>query len=193
MKIVLFGGAFDPPHVGHQQIVAHLLQKKIANQVWLIPTGKHQFAKNMTDSDLRIEMLEMLVESFPKKIKQKIKLEKCEIERQGVSQTYDTLKQLSKKYPQHDLSWIIGADNLGKFHLWDNYQQMTKEYKFYVYPRFNCLMKPLCAGMVPLDGVDQVKASSTTIRQRVKTGQSIDSLVTPEIRKFINQEYLYLA
>ncbi len=191
MEIVLFGGAFDPPHLGHLEITTHLLETQLADEVWLVPVGEHDFDKDMTQAEHRVKMLEMLVDDLPDKLQNKVKLETCEIEREGVSHTYETLTQLSEQYPEHRFSWLIGADNLAKFHLWKDFKPMLSEFLFYVYPRQNYSMVPLYTGMMPLADVKQVKVSSTEVRQKIVAGQSIKNLVLPKISDYIRKQQLY--
>ncbi len=193
MEVVLFGGAFDPPHLGHQQVIKHLLTNQIADQVWLVPTGVHDFDKNMSLNKHRAGMLKLLEKHLQENFKwsSRVRLEWCEFEREGVSQTYDTLKQLEKKYPQHQFTWIIGSDNLEKFHLWNDYQAILHEFGVYVYPRPGFEMKPVYEGMKPLSDAKQVKIASTAIRQRVKNHKSLSEFVLPEIENYIHEHQLY--
>jgi len=182
--IILFGGVFDPPHLGHQQVTKQLLEKNIADEVWYVPTEVHDFEKNMTDSGHRVAMLKLILQDHSR-------IELCEIERGGVSHTYDTLKQLSAKHPDINFSWVIGADNLEKFHLWYQYEQMLKEFKFYVYPRKDCAMKPLYEGMIPLQDFKEVVVSSTEIREKTKKGEPVKRLVDVGVEKYMIDNQLY--
>ncbi len=191
MEIVLFGGAFDPPHLGHLEITTHLLQTAIADEVWLVPVGEHDFDKAMIQAEHRVKMLELLEGNLPRELQNKVRVETCEIERQGVSHTYETLTQLSEQYPEHRFSWLIGADNLAKFHLWKDFKLMLSKFLFYVYPRQDYSMLPLYTGMVPLSGVKQINVSSTEVRNRARAGKSIEELVLPEIEDYIKKQQLY--
>jgi len=61
MQIALFGGTFDPPHLGHYQVVKELLQRQVTDAVWFVPVKNHPFAKKMTAANHRLAMLEILV------------------------------------------------------------------------------------------------------------------------------------
>src|SRR5215207_746315 len=98
MKIALFGGSFDPPHFGHFQIALHILEEKIADEVWFIPAKKHPFGKEMLKDTYRAVMLkELLEDSSPileaKRISSsKMKVEKYELEHPEVSYSFNTLE-----------------------------------------------------------------------------------------------------
>ena len=65
MHIALFGGAFDPPHLGHLQVIQQILQHNLADQIWVIPVGQHDFLKQMSPSKWRVVMLELLLAELP--------------------------------------------------------------------------------------------------------------------------------
>lgn len=192
MNITLFGGAFDPPHLGHLQIIISLFEQNLADEVWLVPTGVHDFDKKMSCAETRVKLLELIIGQLPEKYQLKAKIEKCELEREGVSQTAETLDELAKKYPQDRFSWVLGSDNLEKFHLWDGYQKILSNYLVYVYPRQNYPMRPLYTGMIPLTGVREVEASSTEVKKRLKISQSVMDLLPKSILDYIVEHKLYL-
>lgn len=193
MNITVFGGAFDPPHFGHLQIINTLFEQKIADEVWLVPTGVHDFDKNMQSAEKRIAMLQLLIAEFPASIQAKIKINTCELERPGVSQTYDTLTELSVLQPQDKFFWVMGSDNLAKFHLWENYQRMLTEFLVYIYPRLGFPMQPLYTGMLPLSGVEQIRVSSTKIKEILSEGliQELTEFLPPSILKYIQTQKIY--
>jgi len=183
MKIILFGGAFDPPHRGHQQVVKNILQKKIADELWYVPVGTHDFQKEMSSAEHRVAMLKLILQD-------NTRIEDCEINRPGVDHTYDTLNELSDLYPEHEFSFLIGSDNLEKFHLWGSYEKMLKRYKFYVYPRKNFPMK-LLNNMIALKNSSEIDVSSTQIRSLVENGKSVEELVGLEMAEYIKKNNLY--
>jgi len=183
MKIILFGGAFDPPHRGHQQVVHNIIQKKIADELWYVPVGTHDFQKEMSSAKHRVAMLELILQD-------KTRIEKCEINRPGVDHTYDTLNELSALYPEHEFSFLIGSDNLEKFHLWGSYEKMLERYKFFVYPRKGCLMQ-LLNNMQALTDFTEIDISSTQIRSMLADGKSIKELVSLDVGRYIENNKLY--
>lgn len=191
MKIILFGGAFDPPHLGHQHIATTLLEQKIADEVWYVPTKIHPFNKPMNLPHHRLAMLK-LIAGDPR-----VKIEMYEQERDGVSFSHETLDALAAKYPQHTFSWIVGSDRLGDFHTWvdsrgNDYKDMLAAYRFYVYPRAGFPFEPLYENMEPLKNVPEWTYSSTEVRDKVKKGESIEGFVDPAVAAYIEKHQLYL-
>lgn len=193
MKIALFGGAFDPPHLGHLQVIVNLFEKKLADEVWLVPTGTHDFQKQMQPAQIRLKMLEMLIDQIPLEYRDKVRIEQCELERKGVSHTIDTLNQLSRQYSHDDLYFVIGSDNLEKFHLWDRYQEILEKYPVIVYPRVNYRTDLIYKGMIPLTGVKQILASSTEIKKRFIKQKPVEDMLPQIILDFILENQLYLS
>lgn len=185
MKIALFGGAFDPPHVGHQQVARALLTNAIVDEVWFVPVKHHPFSKPLQATDQqRVEMLQLIVEPH-------MRIESYELASPEVSYAYYTLQALAKQYPHHSFSWVLGSDNLPAFHKWGFYEQLLEKFTVYVYPRTGSPFEPLYDNMIPLTTMPEVEASSTKVRERVKAGQPIDDLVTASVAAYIADHQLY--
>lgn len=191
MKVILFGGAFDPPHVGHLSVVQNVLAQHVADEVWYVPVRQHSFQKVMSAPADRLAMLQLLLTPG-------CRIETYELETTGVNYTFNTLDALSAKYPEHQFSWLIGSDNLASFHKWGDaygrdFRQLLATYPFYVYPRAGSPFEPLYAGMTPLKGMPVVTVSSTEVRKAIATGQPIDDLVPTAIVQYIQKHSLYTS
>ncbi len=189
MKICVFGGAFDPPHLGHQTVATEIIARKLADEVWFVPTKIHSFGKVMTAPEHRLAMLALI--QTPQ-----TKIETYELEQSGVSYTFNTLEALAKKYPEHQFSWVIGSDNLAKFHTWGDawgrdYQQLLAAFPFYVYPRHGFPFEPLYPGMTALKELPEITVSSTEVRERIAQNQSLAGFVQPAVADYINSHQLY--
>jgi nicotinate-nucleotide adenylyltransferase len=200
MKTLVFGGTFNPPHLGHQMMIEQVLSKTLADgssldQLWILPVGQHSFAKKFVSNKHRLAMLELMVDSIIEKnptLKNKIFLEKYELEHDEESQTFSTLKALSKKHPEEHFSFLIGSDNLEKFHLWNDYQLMLKEYPFYVYPRIAFEFLPFYEGMIALKDFPKMEVSSTKVRMAFKNKTSLDGLLDAKVIKYIKENKLFV-
>jgi len=184
MHIALFGGAFDPPHIAHQQVARALLEKKLVDEVWFVPVNHHPFGKEIAPNEDRELMLELIVG-------QKMRVERYELEKSGKSYSFETLEFLSQKYPQHTFSWVIGSDNLKMFHEWKEYQKLLKKYEVFVYPREQFPFEPLYPGMIALREMSQVQMRSIDIRQLLSRGESVNGLVDEKVERYILKNRLY--
>ena len=185
MRVALFGGAFDPPHIGHQRIAQTMIEHKLADEVWYVPVYEHPWAERldkweMAAYDDRLKMVELILDDhtylreYPK-----------------LSLAYPTLLQFAKNYPTDDFSWIIGADNLSDFTDWDCYQQILEEFGVHVYPRAGFELKTDLPGMNLLTACKKVVASSTEIKQRLRSGQKVEQFLDPRVLKYIQDHDLY--
>lgn len=192
MKIALFGGTFDPPHLAHTQMVKTLLDQGRFDQIWFVPVAKHQeqFAKEMSSVEDRVAMLKIV--KLPG-----TKIETCEIEENRTSHTHTDLKQLNHQHPQHHFSWLMGSDQLVNLHLWNCDQdrqcfpRMADEFDFYVYPRVDFDLELPFDNLKLITDVEPMAVSSTEIRDKVKKGESITGLVDPKIEAYIQDHHLY--
>ena len=199
MRITLFGAAFDPPHLGHQQIAVSLLKENLTDAVWLIPVKEHPFGKRLASVADRLAMTRLLARSIQVELsdgnkvnnKQAVRVETFELDVPGISYTFRTLLSLSAKYPEHQLSFVIGSDNLVTFHKWDQYEAMLAQVPFFVYPRHGFLFKPLYQGMTPMPNMEEVEISSTWVREQLKIGENIAEMVPSSIVKYIVDHKLY--
>jgi nicotinate-nucleotide adenylyltransferase len=136
MRIVIYGGAFNPPHVSHLLAVQYLLQSSDFDQVWILPSYQHAFDKKMVSFAYRVEMIRLMIKDLEK-------VEICEIERelsQSVNPpkkiyTYDVLSILSERYPDHIFTLSIGADNLTEAHRWSRFEDLIKRWGLFVFGR----------------------------------------------------------
>lgn len=183
MKVTLFGGAFDPPHLAHHLIARTLLQQHLANEVWFLPVKYHAFNKHLTAETHRLAMLQQLIAD-------NMRIELFELQQPTTNYTYQTLKALQAKYPQHTFSFVIGSDNLKQFHTWDNFEQLVEQFTFFVYPRHGYPLRPLYENMTVLENVEEFTISSTLIKQLLKEGNSIAQLVPEPIAKYIAEHKL---
>lgn len=127
MKVGLFGGSFNPPHQGHLHI-SNLATKKLGlNQVWWIPTAKNTFKDSSIyeNYDVRYAKCKKLIRKLPK----------AHIKDFDEIKTETLIKRLQNKYPTYEFIWIMGADNLERFHEWDNFRKLIKLLPFAIFSR----------------------------------------------------------
>jgi len=199
MRVMLFGGSFNPPHLGHQQMAESVLDAALTDQLWYLPVGKHDFAKEVVSAEQRLEMLDLILPKIGEPFFGQMKIEDCEIRYFETSYTATTLDYLSARYPEHQFSFLMGSDNLAKFHLWydqlgRDYQYLLDHYPIYVYPRVNFPLKPLYKNMIPLSHLKAVAVSSTQVRKALSRGDKqvdLKQLLDQRIINYIRKQHLY--
>lgn len=184
MKIGLFGGVFNPPHVGHLLIAQQVLDFTDVEEVWFLPNhGQHPPKPNVASAADRLAMTKMLV--LPKTAVSSI-----EIDNKLDGNTINLLPLLPK---EHTYRFIMGSDWLPTFHLWGNWKELLKKLPFIVFPRSGHPDAPLYENMTLLENKLLIisNISATKIRERVKLGMPTDQLVPPAVKEYIQTHDLY--
>lgn len=189
MHTVLFGGAFDPPHLGHITVVKNFIELGVADQLVFLPVHTHAFEKSMIESNHRLEMLEEVKRNHFRDLP--VYISDYELTKPGMSITFDTLSELSKQNPHHQYSFLIGSDNLADFDKWHHFEEMLEKYKFFVYPRAGFSFDNLREGMIVLKDMPEMKVSSSVIKEKLENNDSVEDLLSTEIINYIEKNNLY--
>ncbi len=128
----IFGGTFNPLHIGHYEILKALENEPNVKEIFLMPDKipPHKICDFMADYETRIEMCRIIAGDF-----KKVKLCLIEFEREGKSYTYDTVKLLKQKYPDKSFAFVCGGDMLISFDKWYKYEDLAKEISFLAFRR----------------------------------------------------------
>ncbi len=178
MHIGLFGGSFNPPHIGHGLVCYYLLETTSLEQIWLIPTYQHAFSKGLAPFHDRVRMCALLAEPFGNRVL----VSEVERERGGISYTVDTVQHLVAHYPGHTFEWIIGADILAETSRWKDYDRLRSMVPFRVLGR---------DGYEGGGAVSIPNVSSTEIRERIAAGLPIDGLVPRSVQAYLETHRLF--
>lgn len=195
MKIGLFGGTFDPIHNGHLKVAETAKARLRLDKIVLVPSGTppHKTGRRVTEKKDRLAMASLVAE------KADLLLSAWELEREEKSYSVDMVKHFRSVYEGDELYFIVGADSFYNLPAWYRYQELMELCTFVVVSRpeterekllerFSGTEKPPRAFF--LDGVC-VDISSTEIRNRIRCGQDISSLVPPEVLQYIKRQGLY--
>jgi len=119
MNIFFYGGTFDPPHIGHYNIVEYCLD--LCENFIIIPAKQSPFKKTKPEASKihRLNMLNILFENF-----NKVEVDIFELESGNPNYTYLTINYLKKKFPNSNLTMVLGYDQLLKLNQWKNYKQI---------------------------------------------------------------------
>ena len=128
----IFGGTFNPPHIGHYQMLKALDNRPEIEEIWLMPDKipPHKVCDFLADDSDRIEMCRIIADDF-----KKVRLCLAEFEREGKSYTYDTVTEFRKRYPQREFTFVCGGDMLISFKEWYRYEELMKMISFTVFRR----------------------------------------------------------
>lgn len=188
MKTALFGGRFDPPHLGHYWVARQVLDfRPDIDKVIFIPAFQHQWKEAAASPTQRMEMLASFVE-------EDIEVSDIELLRKGVSYSIDTIREV-KRMTNAEVFWIVGSDILHEFTRWEKADELLSEARFLLFPRdpYHLPEKvPQGFEVVSDQRLITSNLSSTVIKQRRKEGLSLKGFVSPEVESYIESHRLYL-
>ena len=187
MRIGIFGGTFDPPHVGHLIAAQEVYVQLGLDRLLLVPAAvpPHKRDETVSPGDVRLEMLRAAVGDDDR-----FAVSELELERDGPSYTVDTLRALRREYPDAELFLAMGADQLDAFDTWKAPGEIAELATLVTFGR---------SGTEPESGrwpatrvsVPEIDLSSTLIRQRVDRGAPIRYLVPAGVEAIIRASALY--
>lgn len=186
MKIGLFGGVFNPPHLGHLMIAQQVLDYTDIEEVWFIPNyGQQPPKQGVASAGDRLAMTTLL--SLPK-----TKVSTLEIDNKLSGNTIDLFPLLPN---ENDYTFIIGSDWLAGFTKWKRWEELLDKLPFLVFPRNDHPTSPLYKNMTLLAHPNLVTSniSSTKIRARIAAGLSVEQFVPTEVIKYIQTHELYTS
>lgn len=192
MKTGIFGGTFNPVHLGHLLNIEFVREQLNLDRVLFIPAKdpvhKKIYAK-VTPLE-RMEMLELAVKN-----NSCFEVSSLEIERESASYTFYTLNELKNKYKDDEFYLIIGSDSFNELDTWKSFLKIIKSVNIAVIRRPGDpeLRKDILVNalnVIPINN-PEINLSSTLIRERVKLGKSIRYMVPDEVIDYINLKGLY--
>ena len=192
MRIAIYGGSFNPMHIGHEKIVDYVLDNLNIDKIIIIPVGipSHR-ENNLEQSDTRLKICKEIF-----KENKKIEVSDIEIKGEGKSYTYDTLLKLMDLYGENNEFFeIIGEDSLKSLKTWKNYEELLKICKFIVFRRKDDKNIQIDEEFLNNKNIiilenEYYDISSTEIRNMVKNNEDISAFVNKKVKKLIEKEYL---
>jgi len=204
-NIGIFGGSFNPPHVGHLILAERCRELLKLDKIIFIPAyiSPHKTGMKLIDPNHRLKMLKIAIKGNPH-----FDCSNIEIKRKGKSFTYDTLLSLQSKYKKSKLYLIIGKDNYNDFSAWKNYKEILKLCSIVVINRHvmknkreksdnknvatsNCVQLVNHGNFIFIN-TPLIDISSTEIRNRIKSDLSIKHYTTENVEKFIVKNKFYI-
>ena len=189
-KVGIFGGTFDPIHLGHLITAQSVREIRKLEKIIFIPAfiSPHKSDAKTSSAEDRLIMIKLAIDGIPF-----FDYSDMEIKKGGVSFTIDTLKELKNSYDE--LEFIIGYDNIFSFNTWKDPDEIVKLAKIIVLKRKSSHPPQFedkyyqQAIFVQTRGIE---ISATDLRDRVKKGLPINLLVPPKVMEYINNHKLYI-
>ncbi|HOW51290.1 MAG TPA: nicotinate-nicotinamide nucleotide adenylyltransferase [bacterium] len=179
-RVALFGGKFDPPHLGHQLTLFLCLEKFGMDEVWVIPSAAHAFGYTMSPFELRLTMCRLLAAPWKGRRRVKVLADEQALPQRPVY-TIDLVRHLREEYGPRDYHLIIGEDNWKARADWKEFDELSQ------------LAKPLVIGRGGGSNLQLAlpDISSTAIRTAVAQNAPWEHLVPAAIPEFVKDKGLY--
>lgn len=208
-KLGLFGGTFDPIHLGHTRMATAFAEELNLDQVVFIPAGDpyHKEFLTQTSAKHRLNMVQLAIEDRPL-----FTVSDCDIKRDGETYTVDTLEYFKQEFPADTaLWWLMGSDSLLQLQTWHQFHKlfdsaniaiaMRDEFNLEeLHPEVFTLCKRALAkglddnetnGKMSLLSLPPLDISSKQIRSLVQTNQDLTPYLDAKVVQYIQQHHLY--
>jgi nicotinate-nucleotide adenylyltransferase len=198
-KIAVFGGSFNPPHLGHAAAIQTLERAGAYDEIWVMPSGDRHDKQFTVSGVHRLEMVRIMCEELFTKSAAPVKISSLELERPSLTTTYETMQALEKLYPSDEFYFVVGSDVVGNIKdKWVNGEQLYVSARFILIDRL--LRAPDASAIPPHTTVlfnvapDAVRSiSSTAIRMAIQEKSEWAPLVTPGVAEYIQRHRLYMV
>ncbi len=200
-RVGIFGGSFNPIHLGHTALAAYICEQGFVDEVWMMVSPQNPLKQNMEllDENQRLHMVELAVAPYPG-------LKACDFEfhLKRPSYTYHTLQALRTAYPEHEFCLIIGEDNWNHFDRWYRKEDIVRETPIIVYPRDSVegiVLRIEGKPLIPSTKHSSLNTthstlklfpySSTEVRHAIVKGWDIRAMLHPDVEAYIQKNNLY--
>ena len=196
LRLGLFGGTFDPPHLGHLVVAQDAVEHLGLNRLLFVVAGlpPHKLQNRLSPARVRLEMVRAAVRGNPA-----FEASGIEVDQPGPTYTVDTLRRFRAEHLDAMMFFLMGADQLAEFHEWKEPEEIAALATVVVMARDGSSGEgangrgvgrglPVDVMSIPVTRLD---LSSTHVRERVRDGRSIQYLVPPEVLGIIEDQGLY--
>lgn len=194
-KTGLFGGTFNPPHIGHLLIVKKIKKEFNLDKIIFIPAycPPHKKMDNIISSEHRLNMVKLLIMDEPSLV-----VSEFEIKKNMVSYTIDTVKYFINEFFEEDLFFIIGSDNFNYIETWKDYKNLLNIINFIIYLRNGFSQerllekhKTIINQKIFWSKSELINISSSEIREKIRNGENCIEDIGEKVWNYIVKNNLY--
>lgn len=191
MKVCLFGGTFDPPHIGHLLIAQTVCEAESFDKMMFVPAYMPPHKADVTPINHRLKMLELAVEGNPN-----FEISDIEIKRGGVSYSIETIQSIKNEMnlSKDNLFYLIGSDSLSEFHTWKDPENILESCNLIVAIRPGFRPSDIPSWIlhrIQFANIPRFEISSTQIRHRWVENKTIRYMVTLPVWDYIEKNKLF--
>ena len=194
-NIGLFGGTFNPPHVGHLALAKEAQKEFSLDRIFFIPAfmPPHKEPRNVIDAEHRLAMVKLLINGDSGLI-----LSDYEIKKRSVSYSIETIRHFKEEFPSSKIHFLIGSDAFYHIDTWKESQELLKLIDFIIFPRAGNTKEMITKKYGNLSNVvywahtSLVHISSTDIRYRLRSGEDCTVELGAKVAEYIKENKLYI-
>lgn len=191
MKICLFGGTFDPPHLGHLLIAQTVFEEENFDKILFVPAYNPPHKKDITSINHRLEMLKIALDDNPN-----FEISDLEVQRKGVSYSIDTILSIKDQFKgkKDKIYYLIGSDSLLKLESWKDSKKLLNECQVIVAIRPGFRPSDIPSWIlhkIRFANLPRFQISSSSIRKRWINNKTIRYMVTQPVWEYIKENNLY--
>jgi nicotinate-nucleotide adenylyltransferase len=178
-RVGIYGGTFDPIHLGHLHVITQLIEKKIVDQLLVVPAGAPLLRADApkASAQQRRAMCQLALSDLPADIASKVLVNPIEVLRTGPSYAIDTVEAVAQSYPADSIVLIVGQDAADKLDQWHRIDELRTMVEFVVISRPGYEGNGIDIGALPV--------AATTIRE------GLSAAVSSSVAAFIRENNLY--
>lgn len=191
-RLAVYGGSFNPPHVGHVLVAAYALSVAALDRLLVVPCFQHPFGKHLEPFEHRLRMCELAFDGLAR-----VEVSTVERELGGPSLTVRTLEALAARHARASFRLVVGADVLDDAHRWFDFERVASLAPLLVIGRsgFPIPPPPYPRGVPDIPesarAVELPAVSSTELRERLRDGRPTDGMLPLAVREHIDRHALY--
>ncbi|HEX7859472.1 MAG TPA: nicotinate (nicotinamide) nucleotide adenylyltransferase [Verrucomicrobiae bacterium] len=191
MRIGLYGGSFDPVHIGHLLVAQAAHEEVGLDRIYFIPAAQSPFKLNriLTPDHLRLQMLRRALAGVTY-----AEVDSQELDRGGISYSIETVRSYAAQFSSAELFYLIGADHVAQLPKWREARELAERVTFLIIPRPG---EPAAKPVPPFRSQQlagfPIGLSASQIRERVRQKLPVELLVGAPVAETIRHNDLYLS
>lgn len=203
MKIGLFGGTFNPPHKGHEQLLSAFCAQINPDKMLVVPTKRpvHKICEDLALDEERLAMCRLAFADA------RYEVSSMEIDRKSDSYTVYTVRALLEQYPNAEIYLLMGSDMFLSFHKWYHHREILESctlcvmsrcqkddiaaLRSYAFSKLGIYIKDLSAKHILISEVQPPEISSTELRARLHNGEDTRAYLSPAVENYIQSRGMY--
>jgi len=185
-SIALFGGSFDPFHIGHFLVAQKVAEDFKPNRIVFLPCAHSPLKRStpVASDAVRLQCLRLGLRGF-----RWAEVSDWEIRQKGASYSVNTVRRWKHLFPKMEIDWILGSDQWAQIREWRDYRELGKMVRFLVFPRPD-VPRPIPGLRMKAISL-RIDLSASEIRERLKRGLAIKGMVFSEVEKIIRKTRSY--